>query len=233
MAKILVVDDDVNLCQNICSSLEKDLHQVEAVNSAADACDRLKFYTYDLVILDWSLPDGSGVTVCREYRSQGGATPILMLTGKSELRDKEEGLDSGADDYLTKPFALRELAARARALLRRPQAMVQDELCLGSLRMERHNRRLFVGGKEIELLPKEFALLEFFMLHPNQVFSIDSLIDRVWPSTSDTSPEILRVYVTRLRKKLDLGNENSDKSERQVFIRTVHGAGYKFEVPTK
>jgi two-component system OmpR family response regulator len=145
-----------------------------------------------------------------------------MLTARAHVDEKSAGLDSGADDYLTKPFQIKELGSRVRALLRRPTAFQANNLRVGSLEMDLSNFRVRRGEEEIALLPKEFALLEFFMRHPNQVFSPETLIDRVWTSDKEASPETIRTYIKRLRKKLDLEGERS-------LLSTVHGIGYKFE----
>ena len=223
MAKILIVEDDRELAEVVEDAFAKQ-HSVEIVEDGKEALDRLKLYQYDLVILDWGLPGSiSGVEVCRAYRKQGGNGSILMLTGKNQIEDKEEGLDSGADDYLTKPFDARELMARVRALLRRPTQTVGNVLKIGSLSLDCNSMCLNKSGEQIHLLPKEFALLEFFMKQPNRFFSAEALLDRVWSSESDTSPDTIRIYVTRLRKKIDTDGLPS-------LIETRRNAGYMLRV---
>lgn len=199
-------------------------HVVELVENGEEATDRLKFYKYDVVILDWMLPGISGLEVCKRYRATGGTTPILLLTAKKHVDEKEQGLDAGADDYLTKPFEMKELSARIRALLRRPSVMTGSILQVGNLSLEPTTFKVTRNGEEVSLLPKEFALLEFMMRHPNQVFSAEALLDRVWSSDSDASPETIRTYIKRLRKKIDLQGQQS-------ILSTVHGVGYKLDSP--
>jgi DNA-binding response OmpR family regulator len=225
MAKILVVEDNLELAAVVQDTFGSQ-HAVEMVHSGADAMDRLKFYTFDLIILDWGLPDIEGIEVCAWYRGQKGAAAVLMLTGKDQLNEKLTGLDSGADDYLTKPFNVSELQARVRALLRRPTQFTGDLVTVGPLVLDSKNMTVTREGKPIDLLPKEYALLAFLMKYPNEYFTAEALMERVWPSESDTSPDILRVYVTRLRKKIDRDGEES-------LIATRRGAGYMLAVPAK
>jgi len=218
MAKILVVEDDLELSGVIGDWLAAENHSVDIVHNGQEARDRLKHYNYDMAILDWQLPVITGVELCKGYRASGGTMPILMLTGLRAVENRIEGLDAGADDYLMKPFELSELSARMRALLRRPAQYGGKTLKARNITLETDTYRVMVGDKDITLLPKEFALLEFLMRHPNQVFSSEALIDRVWPSDSEASPDTVRTYVNRLRKKVDAD-----------VIRTIHGIGYKLE----
>lgn len=222
MAKVLVVDDDVALANLIQDFLVAENHAVDTVHDGNDAHDRLKYYQYDIVILDWDLPKLSGVDVCKRFRQAGGVVPVVMLTGKKMLEDKIAGLDAGADDYVTKPFELGELAARIRALLRRPAAVTGHTLTVRELVLETDKMRLTRNGQEIYLVPKELALLEFLMRHPDHIFSSEALINRVWSSDSEASPDTVRTYINKLRKKLDRQGEPS-------YLRTVHGLGYKLE----
>jgi len=224
MAKILLVEDEEDLSQLIGEWLKGEHHTVETVANGEDALDRLRFYKYDIVVLDWILPKATGLEVCKQYRSSGGTTPILLLTAKKHVDEKEAGLDAGADDYLTKPFEMKELSARIRALLRRPQAFSGSKLQVGDLSLEPNTFKVMRGTDEINLLPKEFALLEFLMRHPNQVFSAEALLDRVWSSDSEASPETIRTYIKRLRKKVDVEGKAS-------ILSTVHGVGYKLDAP--
>lgn len=222
MAKILLVEDEPDFSVLVASFLHSEHHSVEVAESGEAALDLLSVYQYDLLILDWNLPGISGLDVCKNFREKGGITPILMLTARSHVDEKSAGLDSGADDYLTKPFQIKELGSRVRALLRRPVAFQSSNLRAGNLEMDISNFKLTRGGEEIALLPKEFALLEFFMRHPNQVFSPETLIDRVWTADKEASPETIRTYIKRLRKKLDVEGEKS-------LLSTVHGIGYKLD----
>lgn len=225
MAKILIVEDDPELSGVLQDWLVSEHHVVDTVDDGTEADQLLRHYAFDLVVLDWDLPGMLGVEVCRQFRSRGGSTPILMLTGKGEIKDKTTGLDAGADDYLTKPFHPDELSARVRALLRRPAPVTAtNELKAGDLVLEPGTYRVMRAGKDIRLLPKEFALLEFLMRHPNVVFSAEALIDRVWSSDSDASPDTVRTNIKRLRQKIDTEGQ-------RPMIATVHGVGYKLEVP--
>src|SRR5262249_34277288 len=176
------------------------------------------------LILDWQLPGMAGIDICKEFRSQGGMTPVLMLTGKSAISDKETGLDAGADDYLTKPFHMKELSARVRALFRRASRGTSNILTIGDLVLDPSNYRVTRDGVEIQLQKREFALLEFLMRNPNRVFSSEALLERVWVTDADVTPDAIRVYIMRLRKKVDEGAKAS-------LIQTVHGVGYKLQTP--
>jgi DNA-binding response OmpR family regulator len=223
MAKILIVEDEPDLAEPVRAYLTHEHHLVEVVDDGLEALERLRFYKYDLIILDWMLPGMHGVEVCKNFRQSGGTTPILMLTSRKQTNDKITGLDAGADDYLTKPFDVQEISARVRALLRRPQAVTSNVLTARNIILETSTFRVTRDGTEISLLPKEFALLEFFMRHPNQVFSAEALLDRVWSSESEASPETIRTYIKRLRQKIDI------KGEKNSIIATVHGVGYKLD----
>jgi two-component system OmpR family response regulator len=222
VAKILVVEDDKTLCNAIGDYLALDHHSAEFANDGTEAIQRLKLYGYDLVILDWELPGASGVEVLKDFRGRGGTTLVLMLTGRGNITDKEVGLDSGADDYLTKPFHAKELQARVRALLRRPQVLTSSVLKVGDVTLDTSNYVVKRGDEEIRLLPKEFTLLEFMMRHPGRVFAADALLNRVWSDESDATPGALTTCVGRLRKKIDIEG-------RPSLIRTVHGVGYTLE----
>lgn len=158
--------------------------------------------------------------MCRTFRQHGGETPILMLTANRTIDDKEFGFEAGADDYLTKPFHFKELSLRVKAMLKRGSGQQGNILTSGNISLFLDEHRVVNDGIEIMLLPKEFALLEFFLRHPGQVFSAEALIQRVWSSTSDSSPDTIRSYITRLRSKLSSSNEDP-------IIVTVHGVGYK------
>lgn len=220
MAKILMVEDDAVLADLVQEWLSYEHHVIEVVNDGAEGADRAKHYEYDLLILDWQLPNVSGLEILQEFRSRGGTAPVLMLTGRGTVGDKETGLDSGADDYLTKPFHAKELCARVRSLLRRQRGYLGDVLTIGDLVLDRTSYQVTRAGQEIKLVPKEFALLDFLMRNPNRVFTPEHLLNSVWPSESDATVDALTTCVKRLRKKIDLGDEPS-------IIQTVYGVGYK------
>lgn len=221
MTKVLVVEDDLVLLESVINCLEFEHYQVEAVSNGREAMELLRSFPFGLLILDWDVPEMSGVEICKEYRERGGNAPILMLTGKNTVDDKEMGLDAGADDYLTKPFHPKELMARVRALLRRPVVVGASVLKVGDFVLDPRKYSVTVGNKNINLPPKEFALLEIFMRNPNQVFSSDALFDRVWSSDSEASPRSVRVYIQRLREKLGPAG---------AAIENLHGVGYILKV---
>lgn len=221
MAKIIVIEDNFDLANMVKTFLIFEHHTVETIGNGAEACDHLKSFEYDLIILDWELPELSGIEILKYYRQRGGAAPVLMLTGKDEITDKEKGLDEGADDYLTKPFHMKELGARVRALLRRPAAVKDNLLRAKNISMDTAKYRVLKDEQPISLVPKEFQLLEFMMRHPNQVFSPEALLNRVWPAESESTAEALRTTMKRLRKKLDPDGE---------ILKTVHGVGYILEL---
>lgn len=223
MAKILLVEDDKNLAADIVDWLESEKHTVDHVPDGNDALHRIKYYQFDLVILDWELPGLHGIEICKKYRLAGGKSPVLMLTGKSEIEDKEKGLDSGADDYLTKPFHLKELSARIRALMRRPVTMTGAVLKVKNLSLDTNTKIFRKDELEIQLSPKEYALIEFLMRHPDEVFSQESLLERVWSSESDASVFSVYTAVKTLRKKI------ANEGEKKCILATVHGLGYRLE----
>jgi DNA-binding response OmpR family regulator len=174
VAKILLVEDDVELSQIICDLLTGEHHTVEPTYDGRDALSRLVHYEYDVIVLDWELPGISGLEVLKQYRSKNGTTPVLMLTAKRDTAEKELGLDSGSDDYLTKPFNVRELSARVRALLRRPRPMQSSEFRIGDIVLDPVACRVTSQGREVALQRQEYLLLEFFMRNPNRVFALSS-----------------------------------------------------------
>jgi DNA-binding response OmpR family regulator len=224
MTRILLVDDDERLSRVVEDWLTGEAYEVELVNNGKEGWELACAKKYDVLILDWNMPGLTGLEICREYRNQGGTAVVMILTGKTAIAEKEEGLDAGADDYLTKPFHPRELSARLRALLRRPRQRQADVLKAGDVVLEPKSAKVTKAGKEIGLLPKEFALLEFLMRHPNEVFSSDDLLDRVWSKESENSPDTVRVHITKIRGKIDTDGQQS-------LIRTIHRVGYKLEPP--
>lgn len=220
MAKILLVEDDNTISKLVALQLERDHHIVERADSGKDALFNLKVHDYDLVLLDWMLPDLSGLEVCKRYRDSGGKVPILMLTARSEAQDKVSALDTGADDYLVKPFVPAELSARVRALLRRPSVIAGKYLTVRDIALDTSTRQVTRGGQSIELTAKECALLELLMRHPNQSFGVDAILDRLWKSETSASLETVRTHFKTLRRKLGDSDENP-------IIRTKRGLGYR------
>lgn len=220
MAKILVVEDDLAICTIIVDWLSHQHHTVEITHNGLEADQYLKTYQYDVIVLDWGLPDLSGVEICKRYKTAGGRAPILMLTGKHDIEDKEEGFNAGADDYLTKPFDIKELSARIRALLRRPTNVYDNILSIRNIALDPNNHLATKNGAPVKLTPKEFAVLEFFMRNPNKVFKADALLDHIWNSEAGCGPETVRTCIKRLRRQIDEPGVAS-------IIENVHGVGYK------
>jgi DNA-binding response OmpR family regulator len=222
MAKILLIEDDVDLTIVIQGWLASHSHIVEVVHNGNDGMYSMRVCEYDVIILDWELPEMSGIDILKQYRNEGGKTPVIMLTGKRSIDDKETGLDLGADDYLTKPFHMKELAARVRSLLRRGTNVQTNVLHVGDIMLDTTQHRVTRNGINVQLLPREFALLEFLMRHPGEVFSSDALLQRVWDSESEATVEAIRTCVKRLRQKLDANEEDS-------LIETIARVGYRLK----
>ncbi len=224
MAKILIVEDDLMVAHMVLDWVRSEHHTGEVVHNGTDGRDRLTFYAYDLAILDWQLPGITGIEICRQYRQEGGSIPILMLTGQNTMDDKETGFDAGADDYLTKPFDLRELRVRVRALLRRPSEVVPALVGSSAVSLDYKGYSLVRDGQKIKLLPKEFAVLEFLLRHPGQFFTPDQILNQVWDTDSDSTVDALRACIKRLRQRID-------KDGTPSIIQTSRGLGYKIELP--
>lgn len=219
MAKILLVDDDADLAAVVRDWLEDEHHTVDVLFDGADAETQLRIYEYDVIVLDWMLPRQTGVAVCKRYKDRGGKAPVLLLTGKKSVSDREEGLDSGADDYLVKPFHPRELSARLRSLLRRPPAQ-DGAIQFEDLIIDVEKLTVTKSGKAVNLSPREFKLLEFFIRHPGVVIGNDLLLERVWDDESSATANTVRVHVNRLRNKI------TAPDDQQGLLKTVHGQGY-------
>lgn len=222
MSKVLVVEDEADLSSQIKLTLTREHYTVEIVDNGQAALDMLRVYQYDVIVLDWMLPGMNGVELMRKFREKGGKTPILMLTARSSIDDRAEGLDAGADDYLPKPFHAKELTARLRALIRRASQATTTVLTVGNIILDPVARKVEKNGQEIKLEPKEFNLLEFLMRNTNIVFSAEALIDRVWESDSLVSTDAIRTYIKGIRKKVDDDGSTS-------MIATVHGVGYRLD----
>jgi DNA-binding response OmpR family regulator len=228
MTKILLVDDDQKLTRALDDWLTAEEHQLEILADGQAGLERALKGDFEVLILDWNVPSLAGVDLCKQYKETGGKAKVIMLTGKSSIHDRVTGLDAGADDYLTKPFNPEELSARVRALTRRAvaeQKSVTDAaIDCGYLHLDPKSKELLKNGSPVTLKAKEFSLVEFFMRNPNEVFSANELLDRVWSQDSEVSTDTIRVYITRIREKIDRDKENS-------VIKTVHAVGYKFVPP--
>ncbi|RII28645.1 MAG: DNA-binding response regulator [Geobacter sp.] len=217
--KILVVEDEKKVSSFIKRGLEEEKYDVDIANDGEEGLRMALDKAYDLIVLDWMLPKRDGLSVVREMRGRSTMTPVLMLTAKDSVEDIVAGLDSGSDDYLTKPFAFAELLARVRALLRRSEMDRGAELRFADLRIDPVTHKVWRSEKEIDLTAKEYALLEYFMRNPNQVLTRTMIADHVWDYTFDSFTNIIDVYVNYLRKKID---RDADKK----LIHTVRGVGY-------
>jgi DNA-binding response OmpR family regulator len=222
--RILVVEDSRRLAGIIRRGLQEDAYAVDNAYDGEEAQYMAETTHFDLIVLDIMLPKKDGVTVCRELRAKGINTPILMLTAKDTTEDKVTGLDSGADDYLVKPFAFTELMARIRALQRREALPKTPKLLVGDLAMDVQTREVWRGQRKIELTAKEYAILEYFMRRPNVVVTRTMLGENVWDYEFDGISNIIDVYVRRLRRKIDEDGQGS-------LIQTLRGAGYRLRVP--
>lgn len=218
--KILVVEDEHLIATSIKKGLALERYTVDIAFDGNKGFDLASSGDYDLILLDLMLPKMDGLTLCQQLRIQNCHTPILMLTAKSQLADKINGLNCGADDYLTKPFAFEELLARIRALTRRPQKTTSMVLSISDLTLDTVTFTVNRGGKEINLSSKEYSLLECFLRHPNQILTKDQIIQHVWNYESDILPNTIEVYIRNLRQKID-------KNYQIKLIKTIRGFGYK------
>jgi two-component system response regulator MprA len=218
-ATVLVVEDDLGVRESLQAALGFDGYQVEAVDDGDAALSRMAVLEPDLVVLDVMMPRVDGLTVCRLLRQRGFRTPILMLTARHEVSDRVAGLDAGADDYLVKPFALDELLARVRALLRRTADTDTEVRRVGDLVLDPRSRVVTRGDRAIELTKTEFDLLDLLMLNAGIVLERSTIYDRIWGYDFGTSSKSLDVYIGYLRRKTEEGDE-------ERLIHTVRGVGY-------
>ena len=223
---ILIVEDEDALATLLKYNLDKEGHEVAVASDGEEALVMIDERQPDLVVLDWMLPKVSGIEVCRRLRqkSETRNLPIVMLTARGEESDRVRGLDTGADDYIVKPFAMSELAARVRAVLRRIRpGLAEDRIHQGDLIIDRVAHRVKRNGREIHLGPTEFRLLDYLMQHPGRVFSREQLLDAVWGSDVYVEARTVDVHIGRLRKALNRDDADNDP------IRTVRSAGYSLE----
>jgi DNA-binding response OmpR family regulator len=219
--RILLVEDERSAARMIAKGLREHGHAVDVVGDGALALQRALGGVYDLVVLDRLLPSTDGLTVCRELRASGFIAKVLILTARDAIADRVEGLDAGADDYLTKPFDFSELLARVRALARRPAVTLESDLIdCGRLVLDTRTQDAHVDGERIELTAREYALLEYLARRPGTVVSREELAEHVWDNRYDPTTNVIDVYIQRLRRKIDRGARS--------FVRTRRRAGYQF-----
>ncbi|MEX1253155.1 MAG: response regulator transcription factor [Dehalococcoidia bacterium] len=222
--RVLLVEDEPRIADFISRGLTEEGYAVDVASDGEEALDWPELVDFDVIVLDVMLPLRDGIDVCRTLRQRGARTPILMLTAKDAVEDRVRGLDSGADDYLVKPFAFAELLARVRALLRREQAVHGSLLQVDDLELDTATRTASRGGEPIELTTKEYAILEYLMRHPSQVLTRTMIAEHVWNYDFDAESNVIDVHVRNLRRKID-------DSFQAKLLQTVRGAGYRIVKP--
>jgi two-component system copper resistance phosphate regulon response regulator CusR len=220
--RVLVVEDDPDMARFITRGLAEQAYAVDAVTSGADAIESAETTTYDALVLDIMIPSPDGFEVCRKLRQDGVSTPILMLTARDAVQDRVQGLDSGADDYLVKPFEFSELLARLRALLRRRGAPHSPVISIADLLIDTRSHRVTRGSDELALTTKEYALLEFLATNAGRLIGRDEIAEHVWNDDYDPFSNLIEVYIGRLRRLVDREGEPK-------LIHTVRGSGYILE----
>ena len=223
--RILLVEDDDRIAVPLAEDLRHQQYIVDLAQDGITGLDCTQVVEYDLILLDLMLPKLDGISLCKRLRAHGYSGFILMLTAKDTTTDRVVGLDAGADDYLVKPFELEELAARIRALSRRPPQLQQTVLQQGQLSLNPATHHVSYAGRSLELTPKEFLILSYFMQHPSQVFTRSMILDKLWELDQDSGEGTVRTHINNLRRKLErAGNHDS-------LIETVYGVGYRWNVP--
>jgi len=217
--RILVVEDEPALLAALAEALRREAYAVDVAADGTTADELAGVNAYDLVVLDWTIPPPTGIELLRSWRRACVQTPVLMLTARSGVDDRVDGLDTGADDFLAKPFSLAEFLARVRSLLRRSTRALQSALTAGDLAMDRAARRVTVADRELSLSPKEFSLLEYFLVRRGEVVTRSEISEHVWDDSFDSFANVIDVTVHRLRKKID-----GDREDR--LLHTVKGVGY-------
>ena len=217
--RILLVEDEPNAAKMLAKGLREQSYAVDVAGDGEAALYQISIYDYDLVILDVMLPRKDGFEVCREMRALGLSLPVMMLTARDVVDDRIAGLDSGADDYLVKPFDFGELLARARALLRRGEALREDVLAIADLEIDMRSKRVKRAGRDIQLTSKEYGLLEYFACNADRVLGRAEIAEHVWDENFDVFSNLIEVYVQRLRRKIDDGH-------RVKLFQTRRGEGY-------
>lgn len=218
--RILTVEDDNDLSEALATTLQEEGFAVDVANDGQEGNFLCQNEAYDLVILDWRLPLMDGITILRNFRQKNTKTPVLILTGKNAEEDKVEGLNAGADDYLTKPFSIKELKARVLALIRRSHKEPELILKVADLELDPRTHEVKRGSRVLSLSPKEFAILEYLMSHKDEVVTRTTLLEHVWDYNFDGISNVVDVFMSYLRKKVDNG-------QKQKLIQTIHGVGFK------
>ncbi len=222
--RILLVEDERKVASFIARALKENTYAVDVAETGEKALELGTDVHYDAILLDVRLPGMSGIEVCRELRQRGIESPVLVLTARGLTEQKVEGLDAGADDYLTKPFVLAELLARVRALVRRGFHSGNAKLSYADLSLDRHRRRAMRGPELIPLTSKEFALLELFLLRAPELVTRSEIVEHVWDCHFDSETNLVEVYINRLRKKLE-------PAQSVKLLHTVRGVGYRLGMP--
>lgn len=217
--RILVVEDEEVFADALVGVLQEEHYAVDLALSGEEARQRMESGGYDLVVLDWKIPPPDGLELLREWRAQGSGVPVLMLTGRGGVPDRVDALDTGADDFLAKPFSFAELLARVRSLLRRRSRPLQASLEADDLAVDRATRTVTLAGSPVVLSPREFALLEYLLAHRDEVVSRQELAERVWGEDEEPQSNLVDVTIHRLRRKIDEGREGR-------LLHTVKGTGY-------
>ncbi|MBO7260376.1 MAG: response regulator transcription factor [Bacteroidaceae bacterium] len=224
--KLLLIEDELSLHELITGALGKEGHIVESAYNCASALDKLSAYYYDCILLDINLPDGSGLTILEHLKRSSSKANIIIISARDSLDDKVQGLELGADDYLAKPFHISELSARIRSVVRRSQNAGNMTWSAGNVSIEDVTNRLFIGGKEVSLLKKEFDILKYFIMRPGHVVDKSVLAEAIWGDHIDQSDDFQFVYaqMKNLRKKLT-------EAGADIEIKSVYGFGYKLILP--
>lgn len=217
--KLLVVEDDRKLARFLCRAFNEEGYQVDLCRTGAEAIRQASEISYDMLVLDWMLPEGDGLSVCRELRRQGSRLPIIMLTARGEVGEKVLALDAGADDYLTKPFHLNEMLARVRSLLRRTSGPSEGVLRSGPISMELHKRVVYVDNVRVDLTSREFSLLALLVRRSGKVVTRSEILAQVWEMQHDPGSNVIDVHIRNLREKLGASAR---------YIETIRGQGYLF-----
>lgn len=222
--RILVIEDEHRIANSIKTGLTQERFAVDIAYDGTEGFDLASTEDYDAIILDLMLPVMDGMTICKELRKKRIHTPILILTAKGQVENRIEGLNAGADDYLTKPFSFEELLARIRALCRRPSKALDNVLKVADLSLDPTAFTVERGGRPIRLSNKEFSFLEYLMRHPGQILTKEQLISHIWNYDADVLPNTVEVYIRNLRAKVDVPFKN-----KKPIIQTLRGFGYKVE----